>query len=927
MANGSYYMVTRVKTNGSLWGQLAEEVERKIDSVLYENVPGKILSRKNIVRNGYKGFDIRNRTRRGDYQRYNIFITPYEILIFKMSGTGEYVKNGEESNRFFNSIQLKEYKPGEEWKKYQPENGGFRVELPHEPFISHNGNWQFEAEDKSSGLYFTVIRTDINNYHFAGEDTLDLRLMEESFSSSDFIDKQINSKQTIYKGYPAMDCKYTGKDGSILMTRFLIQGSHYYTLIVHGKHEQPRMETFLNSFEITPFIYDKLQERKDTSLYFTVRSPVFPEQKKQKIDIPDTRSIGGDEDLDVSESDVLQKGGVYRNKIISNEKTGEKIYVSFYKAPRYYYTKDSSRLENENRRSFLNDDTTSIIREKKKYVLPNKMQVWEYTLSDSNSSRIIRTKTFYKDGIGFILITEGDTLSQPSSFIKNFFKSFSPIDTLKGINPFIKKSAIFFSDFFNNDTVVHKRALGNIDEIELDEDDLPLIKKAIGSITWNDKKYLEGKKLFIEKLGKMDSEASSDFLKYLYYAAGDTVELQYAALENLLQQQTKYAFGVFKDIMIAEPPVLDVTGSTRGWTSYPPLSALRNYSVEPSNSTNGGFLDELNDSLQLTRTILPDLLPLLNLNDYKWPLMRLLGKMVDSNLVTSKDYEIYFSKFLIEAKQELKKQAIAEKKKGIEKAQEEIEKNPYSHFGDEPEDHGNEDLSLYATLLLPYWEKNVNVPTLFKQLLQSGDDRLKYNTMLLLIRNKKVLPDTLLRYFARADEYRYELYNDLKEIDQLQKFPSSFNNHLDLAKSRLLGLKSYSRPDSLVFEGRILTEYKRSKGYIYFFRYKQKKDDANWRLATVGLVPQDPQQFEFVETARSNYAATPVNRPAYEFDQTIDFTGFTETRFEEQDPSEIQLQNQLKKMLYSKRKSSREFYDEKDDRDYDVVVPRIVNGD
>ena len=43
------------------------------------------------------------------------------------------------------------------------------------------------------------------------------------------------------------------------------------------------------------------------------------------------------------------------------------------------------------------------------------------------------------------------------------------------------------------------------------------------------------------------------------------------------------------------------------------------------------------------------------------------------------DYQIYFSKFLIEAKQELKKQAIAEKKKAIEKAEEDKEdkKNSY----------------------------------------------------------------------------------------------------------------------------------------------------------------------------------------------------------------------------------------------------------
>jgi len=51
-----------------------------------------------------------------------------------------------------------------------------------------------------------------------------------------------------------------------------------------------------------------------------------------------------------------------------------------------------------------------------------------------------------------------------------------------------------------------------------------------------------------------------------------------------------------------------------------------------------------------------------NLDDYEKPIMNLLEEMVDSNLLKPKDYEIYFSKFLIEAKQELKKQVIAENK-------------------------------------------------------------------------------------------------------------------------------------------------------------------------------------------------------------------------------------------------------------------------
>ncbi|MBC7873280.1 MAG: TraB/GumN family protein, partial [Ferruginibacter sp.] len=110
MSNGSYYMVSRIMTNAWMWNHNAGDVYRTIDSLLYENVPGKIISKSVITKNGYRGFDITNRTRRGDLQRYNIFITPFEIIFFKMSGNGEYVKNGMEAEKFFGSIQLKEYK-------------------------------------------------------------------------------------------------------------------------------------------------------------------------------------------------------------------------------------------------------------------------------------------------------------------------------------------------------------------------------------------------------------------------------------------------------------------------------------------------------------------------------------------------------------------------------------------------------------------------------------------------------------------------------------------------------------------------------------------------------------------------------------------------------------------------------------------------
>ena len=60
------------------------------------------------------------------------------------------------------------------------------------------------------------------------------------------------------------------KTGLRFLTRFLIQGPHYYTLVAHGKNENTAAEKFFNSFEITPFVYKEMKERKDTSMYFSV---------------------------------------------------------------------------------------------------------------------------------------------------------------------------------------------------------------------------------------------------------------------------------------------------------------------------------------------------------------------------------------------------------------------------------------------------------------------------------------------------------------------------------------------------------------------------------------------------------------------------------------------------------------------------------
>jgi uncharacterized protein YbaP (TraB family) len=900
MSNGAYYMVTRINTNSILWGNNEDIVLRKIDSVIYENVPGKILSKQPITKNGYKGFEVTNRTRRGDFQRYNIFVTPFEVILFKMSGNEDYVKDGTEASQFFNSIQFNDYK--NEWKKWSPSFGGFEVELPHQPVVVKKANWLFMAVDKPANTGFEIIRTDIHNYDFVEEDSFDLDLMEESFASSDFIDKQISRKQTNWNGYSALDAKYKYKDGSIALVKFLIQGTHYYTLVAHGKTENTKMDRFLNSFAITPFNYNTQKELTDTSFYFTVQSPLPLEKPKKLSMYPENFSRYGytteDNELDLGEENT------YKNKVIANDSTGEKIFVVFSKPSRYYYRDSTLGLDSS---YFENGKMKWQFRSKKRYELPNKTKVFEYVVSDPKSSRYIQGKVFTKNGVSYWLQTEGDTISKQTAFVSNFFKSFTPVDTVSGIDPGEKKTKLFFADFFSKDTILHRRAVINVNKLDFDSTDFWQLKNCIQSLSWKEKKYMDAKNNFLWQLSTVKSKESADYLKDIYYAAGDTVDFQYTAFSALLHQQTAYSYQVFKDIIINEPPILDVQDNSastyttrrtgRVYSSYKTSSRTK-YNYD-DDFRDQDFLDDLSDSLQLTATIFKDLLPLMNIHDYEQPIMDIAGTLIDSNMIGAKDYEMYEPKFLIEAKQLLKKQMIIEKNKSIEKAQkEDDDDNNIYKYAVKNDDNGNSQLSLYATLLMPFWERSQGVQQFINQLIRSNDRRLKYNTTLLLLRNKKSVPDTMLNYFAGLDDYRYELYSDLQELNLSNLFPATFNSQVELAKSKLFDISSnYNKPDSLVYLDKLPIQFKERNGFVFFFKYKSQKDDNSWKIASVGIVPNDLKQFGF-NTKKLNYRE----------EQQYDFTGLTNTKLDNETPIAGQLKKALKKMQYSKRNSAAQFY-------------------
>jgi hypothetical protein len=201
---------------------------------------------------------------------------------------------------------------------------------------------------------------------------------------------------------------------------------------------------------------------------------------------------------------------------------------------------------------------------------------------------------------------------------------------------------------------------------------------------------------------------------------------------------------------------------------------------------------------------------------------------------------------------------------------------------------GNGDLQNYSVLLLPFYDKNEGVKSFFEQLMKTHNKRLLYSTFILMLTNGQAVPDSLFMNFAKQDEYRSRLYADLEKIKKLDKFPAAYKNQQDIARSLLLDEETIGlKPDSIVFVDKLAITYENKKGWVYFFKYKQQRDDDFWQLEASGMQPEDLTAIDI-----HNKKFMDANH-----------------KLENDKPVSEQIQRMLHEMLYSKHQSASAFYE------------------
>ncbi|HSN60827.1 MAG TPA: hypothetical protein VLR49_07820, partial [Ferruginibacter sp.] len=494
---------------------------------------------------------------------------------------------------------------------------------------------------------------------------------------------------------------------------------------------------------------------------------------------------------------------------------------------------------------------------------------YHFQVRDTGSSRMITRVIMLKGRYMYTLSTITDTLNRNSSFLTDVFSNFKPHENVQSQNLYENKLSLFFTDLFSPDSALHKRAQQAIANLYFGSKGADILYDAINRLSITDKDYFDSKSKLIAELGYIKDSVNDDiprYLKKIYEQTADTSLFQNEAMMALARLKTASSFKVLKELLLQDPPIFE------------------------NDEDYDTFFDNLGDSLHLSKSLFPQLLQLSTLNDYKENITALLVTLVDSGYIKGADYESYFSGIYVDAKVAWKKQQARE-----EKMMEANNKNDPDDEVVEVETYSGSAnsnvLNDHAVLLMPFYESNKNIRPFITRLLKSKDDMVRLNAAVLLIRNNKEVPDSILTQLAANDKYRGALFYKLEKAGMLDKFPAVYKNQLALARSYMVMQNDNVKIDSVLFIKKNRASIKGESGMVYFFKYRVKKTD-DWKIGMSGLQP-------FAENELSSNSELAV---------------LTDKKLVTTEPITDQLEIQFKKQVFPFYNSGRNFF--KNDRNY-----------
>ncbi|MCX2718672.1 TraB/GumN family protein [Lentiprolixibacter aurantiacus] len=765
LANGSYIVVHRIPSYQHL--AAAEPLNlNHIDQLLYENIPGSIVAKKTIERGGYQGLDIHNQLKNGDHQRYQIFVTPLEILLIKMSGEGDYVARF--SDAIFNSLQFR--KTQSSFQTIRPVYGDFQVRMPElHHFYNPNGYGDRVAEgvEPSSGSYYFLKKATLNDLIFLEEDQFELKQIQKRFYEELKLEGQYG---TVRENSLISEADIDPENGKKLYLKSVVKGGDYYLLGCITRHPEMASD-YLDSFKVNNKIYPEAFEQiVDTAMHFSTRSSVEPKSfvKMQG---------------EFAKSGKPKSYEAYTKKTLYQNKNNEAISVELKKAHDLMAFPNIDSLW-KSRINFYKKQKFDL-REIEERTRENGIFELDLVLTDSGSTRGIKVKNVLKGGLMYELRTVIDTSDEPSDFVTIFYENFTPLDSLVGRDVLRDKVSDFFSALRNKDSVLLKGY------------QYPVFgKKHVDSLIY----YLSKHKFeadhkpielhLINRLGAIEDPGVVAFFKRHYRKSFKNSNAQARILQAIASGQNDQSVQLILELLAQDLPL-----------------AANSKEIEK-------IFMPYQDSLTLAKKFFPELLEYSTISEYKLPIISLLASIKSAGHISSGKYRAYKRFILNDARIQLKRhlgQVNGEGNYDINRAV--INRRQTAKL-----------LEDYLILLYPY-KKDKNVAGFFNLLGMVKDPQIKTTYAQLMAVNDEHGPLALIDSLAGDINSRLMMYSKLKAIEKTYLFPDEYKTQEALAEASLFEDRRFLPTyDEVVYLGEGQVEEDDRSYEVHFFKTRSTMD-------------------------------------------------------------------------------------------------------
>lgn len=797
MSNGVYYLLSRVPYYSVITDLNKNKVIETIDSLLYENIPGKIISKTKITRGVFSGFDIVNKTRKGDSQRYQILVSPFEVFVFKVNGPDQYT-SGAEVTKFFNSIKLPQYSAENELPN-KPKSKSILTQINKPKYWGdYFKGYQIGMVDTANSKASLQMTFRLDQHDLIEEDSFSLAILAFNFEQVPIIKKELSRSFTMTPSGGLLKVSYETTDGNKLYAQYVATGG-YFSFYVEN---QPELSGLIPSSKLVGLTSsEKPTWFIDSSLLFKVKTSYYPKTEQRTQDL-----MAAEKDLINKREYGSQFQTVYKNASFMDRSLKSGIFVTAIDFKGEYYNKDSTKFWKQ----YFWDPfaPNSLIYQKVDTFWSNRMvSGFDLVLRDTASQKAIRKKVVLNGNRMVVVSTDFDANAGLDEAQLEFFNSFELLPRIDSVSIFKSPMERWYADFSSSDSLLALKARKAINDTYFGKTGWTFLKKAIETGTRDKKEYVATKEQLIRELGYIKDSTSLvqrvQYLQELYDANADTTRYQNAVLQALANMDEKLAVTTFLKLIVNDPPVFE------------------------ENNEYEELFSPFEDSLKLATLLFPEINKLISIESYKEPILDLLVTIKDSGLYKP-EYSPELTKMIFDAKIELKKAVNTVQNEQIDAASSNVD-----FYGSRKSTHP--DLEKYFTLLAPYYKENAQVQKIFATAFKFPVGSTRTKALLELIGQGVPVDHALLINTEKNQKERKKLYEGLYVLKQLDCMSPEYKSENRLLETALVSELEIDSLSEIEVIKKQWVQSKTDSGWFYILKYR-KTEKGPWRIAGFGLL-------------------------------------------------------------------------------------------